>query len=67
MVLVICAYALPLTVGIGATRSDPYEWEEGHFVKVAQEIAGRWLQMYASYEPCLLPGLFNDLLSIALY
>jgi hypothetical protein len=45
VVLVICTYTLPLVVGVGATRSDLYEWEEGHFVNVAKEIAGKWLQM----------------------
>jgi len=43
--LVIAGYALPLLVGIGATRDDLDEWKEGHFSRVAKELGGTWLEM----------------------
>lgn len=44
VIMVAAAYILPLTVAIGATSSDPSQWNDGYLATVAGQIAGPWLE-----------------------
>eukprot|EP00755_Sulcionema_specki_P028148 Sspe_Gene.89280::Locus_61074_Transcript_1_1_Confidence_1.000_Length_1660::g.89280::m.89280 len=46
LLLVVVAYAVPLLVGIGATRGSVGEWTDGYFAKVGSSIAGPWLGVW---------------------
>ena len=43
LVMVSCAYLLPILIATGATNLEQDEWKEGTFAVAATEIAAPWL------------------------
>jgi amino acid transporter len=44
VIMVSVSYILPLIVAIGATSSQPYQWDDGYLATIAGQIAGPWLE-----------------------
>eukprot|EP00754_Rhynchopus_humris_P040095 Rhum_TRINITY_DN23143_c0_g1::Rhum_TRINITY_DN23143_c0_g1_i1::g.177125::m.177125 len=43
VVCVVVAYAVPIMVGVAATRDPMSSWTDGHFSVVGQQLGGHWL------------------------
>ena len=46
LIMVVLAYALPIIVGVGATRDSMSSWTDGHFAVVGEELGGKWLALW---------------------
>lgn len=49
VILVVVSYLLPLIVAIGASDSEPYQWDDGYLATIARQIAGPWLEAWTIF------------------
>ena len=43
IIFIVAGYLLPLLIAIGATDSEPQDWEDGYLETAAADIGGEWL------------------------